>query len=106
MARSRTRMVIGSILLLAALAVILDVVIGLLETGQGAVDAAEVACRERGLQLEEVTGRKSVIRSTLVGRTAEIQFRGRRQNRPATITVTLRKPLHLMGWETVAVRED
>jgi hypothetical protein len=106
MARPGTKKLIGLVLLLVVVAVSINVIAGLVETDQWAVEAAEAACRERGLELDEVDGMKSDVRSTLIGRTAEIQFRGRRQNRLATIHVTLRKPLFFLGWQVADVREE
>ena len=106
MASARTKKLIRSVFLLVGLVVIVHVIARLVERERWAIDAAEAACREWGLQLDEINGMESVIRSTFIGRTADIRFRGRRQNRPATIHVTLRKPHFFLGWQVADVREE
>jgi hypothetical protein len=106
MAWSRARKLTGLVVLLLALAVIVNVIAMLLEHSQWAIDAAEAACRERGLELDEGSGTKSVVTSNFLGMTAEIEFKGRRRNRATTIRVNLRKPLHFLGWQVDEVREE
>lgn len=98
-------MLIRLLLVLVVIAVLIDVIAGLFETEQLAFEAAEAAYRERGMQLDEVNGRKTVVSGTFLGKTAEVQFKGRRQNSPASVLVALRKPIDLMAWQVVDVRE-
>jgi hypothetical protein len=106
MARPRTKTVMGLIVGLVVLILIINLIAGLVGSDQWAVEAAEAAYRERGLQLDKGNTTKSRIRGGFIGKTAEIQFKGMRQDGPASIYVTLRKRVNLMGWEVVEVREE
>ena len=69
-------------------------------------DVAKAAYQERGLHLDSVNTVESTVSFLGMGKTADIQFKGMRQNRPVTIHVTLRKPTNLMAWQAVEVREE
>jgi hypothetical protein len=104
--KSRTKNWVSLILLVAFLPIFINWIAGFIERPQWVMEAAESGYRERGLRLDEVTGTGNVIKSTFWGRTAEVRFRGLRQNQPTAIHVTLTKPLNILGWRVNDVWEE
>jgi hypothetical protein len=94
------------LLCLVVLAFAVNLVAGLVSPDEWAVEAATAACRERGLQLDTVNASQSKVQGNLLGRTAEVHLKGKQQERPASVRVTLRKALNILGWQVVAVQEE
>jgi hypothetical protein len=53
-----------------------------------------------------VNSSNSKVRGGLLGSTADVRLKGRKDGKIVSVRVELRKTLHLQGWQVIDVREE
>jgi hypothetical protein len=106
MAVPKPRTIFFTIVVLAALAVIGNMIAGMAERDSLGFEAAKAACQERGLHFDELNLSSSKVEGGLLGSTADVSLKGRKDGKLVSVRVGLRKALHFQGWQVIDVREE